>query len=398
MNKIHRSGFVVAALALVASAVATARSISAKTPTATYDIGAERALRDADILFYQQRVTRDPTGALDHLHLAALYLQRARERGTPADLNRAEDEARKSLANRRAHNSEAWHELALALMGQHRFIEARDCADSLLAADPSATGPRALLGEIDLELGRYVEADSIFVALDRSHAEPAVLARVARWASLRGNAEHARDLLLNAREKAHHRAGTPAEQLAWYDLRLGELAITTGHLDDAATRLALAQQIITDDPRVLIALSRLALAQSRGDDALHFANAAMNAGEDPLAFALASDADLLRGDSTAAARMFRAFETAIAAVPPLAWHRQWRLELLDHARQIDAVLAQAQLELTTRPDVYGWDQYAWALHRAGRDTEARSAMRRALQWGTEDVTFDQHAKSLGISR
>ena len=398
MTTIHRTSFVVAALALVASAVATVRSISARTPATHYDIAAERALHDADIAFYQQRVARDPTGALDHLHLAGLFLQRARERTTPADLNRAETEARQSLANRRAHNSEAWHLLALALVGQHRFREARDCTDSLLSADPTATGPRSLRGEIDLELGRYLEADTIFGALDRAKAEPTVLARAARWASLRGNAEHARNLLLNAREKVHHRSGTPAEQIAWYDLRLGELAITTGHLRDAADRLALAQQIVADDPRVLLAQSRLALADHRGDDALRFAIAAMNAGEDPLAFALASDANLMRHDSVAADRMFRAFETAISAAPPGAWHRQWRLELLDHGRQVDAVLAQATDELTTRPDVYGWDQYAWALHRAGRDVEAGIAMREALRWGTEDVMLDAHAKALGIAR
>ena len=253
MTRALRTCFVVVALAMVAGAAATVRSSSATTPTPHYDIAAERAMHDADIAFYQQRVTRDPSGALDHLHLAALYLQRARERGAPTALSRAEAEARQSLTNRRAHNSEAWHELALALIGQHRFLEARDCTDSLLAADPAAPGPRGLLGEIDLELGRYLEADTIFTALDQPAAEPAVLARVARWASLRGQAEHARNLMLNAREKAHHRGGTPAEQIAWYDLRLGELAITTGQLNDAAERLDLAARIVADDPRVLLA-------------------------------------------------------------------------------------------------------------------------------------------------
>ncbi len=398
MNRVHTIGLGVAVLALFAGAAASTRTIAATTPTAHTDIAAERAMRDADIAFYQKHAQRDPTGALDHLHLAALYLQRARERATPADLGRAEAEARISLANRRAHNGEAWHELALALVGQHKFIEARACADSLLADDPSAPGPRSLIGEIDLELGRYGEADTIFAALDRAGVEPAVLARVARWASLRGNAKHAWAVLLNAREKAHQRGGMPTEQLAWYDLRLGEMALTIGRLGDAADRLAMAHALIADDPRVLTALSRLALAKHDGKQALAYANDAMNAGEDPLAFALASDAYVLLGDSSNANRMFHAFETAITAAPPGAWHRQWRLELLDRGQQVDAVLAQAKDELTTRPDVYGWDQYAWALHRAGRDPEARAAMHEALRWNTEDVMLDAHAKALGVPR
>ena len=398
MNRVRSISFVVAALALVASAVATARSMPAKTPMPHHDIAAERITRDADIAFYQQHALRDPTGALDHLHLAALYLQRARESATPADLGRAEAEARISLDNRRGHNTEAWHELALAQVGQHKFLEARASAESLLVPDRSATGPRSLLGEIDLELGRYLEADTIFTALDRASAEPPVLARVARWAALRGHSEHARNLLLNARDKVHHRGGTPTEQLAWYDLRLGELAMATGHLGEAADRLAAARDLIADDPRVLLAQARLALARHDGKDALARATEAMNAGEDPLAFALASDAHLLLGHATEADRMFRAFETAIAAAPAGAWHRQWRLELLDRGRQVEAVLALAHDELATRPDVYGWDQYAWALHRAGRDVEARDAMRHALQWGTEDVMLDAHARALGVAR
>ena len=398
MNRFRPVGVVVAALALVASVAAAVRTTAAKVPVQRYDIVAERAMHDADITFFQQRVLRDPTGAIDHLHLAALYLQRARERAAPADLGRAEAEARTSLANRQAHNSEAWHTLALAQIGQHKFLDARESAESLLAVDPAATGPRSLLGEIDLELGRYPEADTIFTALDRNSAEPPVLARVARWASLRGKSEHARNLLMKARETVHHRAGTPAEQLAWYDLRLGELALTMAELGEAGDRFELARSIAPDDPRILLALSRLALAKHDGAKALSWATAAMNAGEDPLAFALASDANVLLAHPDDADRMFRAFETAITAAPPSAWHRQWRLELLDRARQVDAVLVQARAELLTRPDVYGWDQYAWALHRAGRDAEARTAMQNALQWNTQDERLAAHARALGVAR
>lgn len=95
--------------------------------------------------------------------------------------------------------------------------------------------------------------------------------------------------------------------------------------------------------------------------------------------------------------MMLAFETTIAAAPPKAWHRQWRLALLDANHQVPTVLAQAEAELTTRRDVYGWDLYAWALHRSGRDAEARVAMREALRWGTEDIALRAHATALGVT-
>ena len=341
-------------------------------------------------------MARDTTGALDELHLAALYLQRARERSSPADLALAEGAARRSLAHRRAHNGEAWHALALALIGQHRFTEARAAADSLLTFDPTAPGPRSMLGEILLELGAYDAADSVFKPLDHFGTGPAVAARTSRWAALHGNTSHAYALLRDAQRTAGQRVSTPAEQVAWYDLRLGELAMTSGDYGVGATHFGAALAVAPDDPRVFLALSRLELARHHNAQALAYANSAMNTGEDPLALALASDAHRALGDSVQAARMFTAFETAIQAAPPSAWHRQWRLELLDHGKQLDAVLEQSRAELAVRRDVYGWDLYAWALHRNGRDAEARVAMRAALRLHTDDVMLAAHAAALGM--
>ena len=42
-------------------------------------------------------------------------------------------------------------------------------------------------------------------------------------------------------------------------------------------------------------------------------------------------------------------------------------------------------ELRTRRDIYGYDLLAWALHKSGRDAEARAPMRQALALGTRDA-------------
>jgi len=44
-----------------------------------------------------------------------------------------------------------------------------------------------------------------------------------------------------------------------------------------------------------------------------------------------------------------------------------------------------------RQDVYGWDLLAWALHKAGRDSEATAAMGKALSLGTRDAMLFYHA-------
>ncbi|MES2125627.1 MAG: hypothetical protein V4503_13160, partial [Gemmatimonadota bacterium] len=116
------TALVAAVVALSATAAVALRGPTRPVSPRQWDVAAERVRHDADIAWYHARAERDPTGAMDHLKLAALYLQRARERGTPADLALAEQEARTSLANRRQHNSEAFHALAIALVGQHRFL------------------------------------------------------------------------------------------------------------------------------------------------------------------------------------------------------------------------------------------------------------------------------------
>jgi len=44
-----------------------------------------------------------------------------------------------------------------------------------------------------------------------------------------------------------------------------------------------------------------------------------------------------------------------------------------------------------RQDIYGWDLLAWALHKNGRDADARSAVCHALALGTRDAMLFYHA-------
>ena len=88
--------------------------------------------------------------------------------------------------------------------------------------------------------------------------------------------------------------------------------------------------------------------------------------------------------------------TASALEQPGPIHRAWGLFILDHGTPQDAarVLGKARVELRTRHDVYGYDLLAWALHREGRQAEARAAMRKALAQHTEDPQLLRHAQAI----
>jgi tetratricopeptide (TPR) repeat protein len=379
---------IAAAVALVGVAGIVTASGGGRAPeVATPSPG---RIRDLDIAFYQARTIRDPRSARDFTQLAALYLQRARETADNGDLVRAEETARHSLALRRGRNDEAVGVLASSLMGQHRFGEAHDAALELLRSDSTSIAARGMVAEAAMELGRYDEAGRLFGMLATYQADLGTAPRLARWAELRGHPDEGRRLLRQALADATRRHGMPREQVAWFHLRLGDLALRSGHLGEARHELASGLAILPGDYRLLGALARLHAVRHEWRDATETGELAVSRALDPATLGLLSDAWAAQGDSAKAAEYDRAMALSVLRQPG-AYHRAWSLYLLDHGREVPTVLANVRRELETRHDIYGYDLLAWALHRSGRDAEARGPMSRALALGTRDAMLYFHA-------
>jgi len=387
-------------LAVATAALAAAGLVSAaprlSSAPATRPAPSPARIRDLDIAFYQARTVRDSRSARDFTQLAALYLQRARETADNADLERAETTARHSLALRRSRNDEAVGVLASSLMGQHRFAEAHDAALDLLRADSTSVAARGMVAEAAMELGRYDEAARLFGMLASYQADLGTAPRLARWAELRGRPDEARRLLRQALDGAARRHGLPREQLAWFHLRLADLALRTGHLSEADNELHAGLAIVPDDYRLLATLARLDAVRHRWRQAAETGELAIAHALDPATLGLLSDAWRALGDSSRAAEFDRAMALSVLRQPG-AYHRAWSLYLLDHGRDAGAVLANVRRELETRQDLYGYDLLAWALHAAGRDPEARAPMARALALGTQDAMLFYHAGMIELA-
>ena len=386
---------VAAALAIVAFGTATTIARSADGAAAPR-LRNESEIRDLDIAFYRGRADRDPRGAADRAQLGRLYLERARERGDPADLIRAEESARHSLSLRRSRNGAALAILAASLLGQHRFVEALTTAERLLALDSTSVGARGMVGEIQLELGRYDEARRTFGMLTMRRTDPSVAARYARWEEVTGRPEEARRLLRGVRDVAVNLHGVPGEQLAWFQLRLGEVALRQGHLDEATREFARGLAQRPDDYRLLGAMARLELLQGRARRAINYGERALGGMLDPTTLGVLHDAHQALGDGARAEQYATAMELAVLNQPG-SLHRAWSMFLLDHGRDVATVLARAKDEIRTRQDVYGWDLLAWGLHHAGRDVEARDAATRALAQDTPDAVLHYHAGMIALA-
>jgi tetratricopeptide (TPR) repeat protein len=350
----------------------------------------EAEVLEMDIGFFQARVARDSLSARDFAELSRLFLQRARAGGGDGDLRRAEMHARRSLRLRVGRNEEAFQVLASSLMGQHRFAEARSVAERLVTLDPASRPARAMLGEIQLELGAYDEARRTFGMLLTSRGDLAVAPRYARWEELRGRPAEARRLLREARDEASRRYGMPAGQIAWFHWRLGDLALRQGRLREAETELQTGLANAPDDHRLLDALARAAAARGRWSEAIDYAERAIARTVDPATLGLLYQVYAASGDSAKAEEYYRAMSVTVLGQAD-TFHRLWGLILLDRGREVPTVLARAEREIEVRQDVYGWDLLAWALYRSGRPAEAHEKMRHALALGTRDASLFYHA-------
>lgn len=350
-------------------------------------------LREVEIAFYADRAARDPMSAADRSRLAALYLDRARDGGSFADLRRAEAMARESLALREAHNASTYALLASALMAQHRFSQALRAAERADAMEPGVASHRALVGEIALELGEYDRARAVFDSLRREPLSDVASLRLARWFEISGRPEWAEELVRGVLAEWQRVPNVAPAHLAWIQLRLAELAMKDGRLSDADSALSAGLRRAPRDYRLLGAAARLAAQRGRWRESIDYGERAIAVAMEPTTLGVLSDAYAARGDSLRAAQ-YAAVMRTVALSDSGFPHRAWSLWMLDHGLEVDEVLRRARAELRVRKDVYGYDLYAWALHKSGRHREARRAMQQALSMGTRDPLLARHAAAI----
>jgi tetratricopeptide (TPR) repeat protein len=366
--------------------VMAAESLAGLYPSAE----AQAAETEKAIAFYTVRLEADPRSASDQANLAGLYLQRSRETGEFGDVLRAEELARASLKLRSRSNPKAFRQLAASLLAQHRFTEAMTIARELVRIWPEDPAHRALLGELQMEVGDYAAAEVTFGTI-RQHADNlAVAPRLARWAELHGRPDEARAIFAGSLRQALYRTDFTGEQMAWYYLRLGDVELRAGQVDAAESAFRSGLVIAPGDYRLLSALARLELARGRYEKAAELGEEATATVLDPATLGTVSEAYALLGDRERAGEYAGAMKVAVQG-QAAGFHREWGLFLLDHGGDVAMVTERARAELAERRDVYGHDLMAWALFRSGRPAEARAQMAQALRLGTRDPLLFYHA-------
>lgn len=379
------------AATLGAAALEWSRSASPDggiTPVAT--ARREALIRDLDITFFQTRVQRDSTGTLDLIRLAGLQLDRGRATGSESDFEAAEHNASKSLLNAFGPNPAARQLLIATLVARHRFSQALAQADTLVVEAEQSPTARAIQAEVLLELGRYAEADSIFLGLQRFRAAMPVGTRLARWAEIRGRPATAVKLMESFEAEATANDLTTAGLRGWLRTRLAELALKRGRLGEARRWSAGAVAANPDDPRVLFVAARVALADGRPREALERAERAITVRPEPGTFALLVEIAEALGDTSRREEYLAATRATLGLDRP-GFHRAAAMMLLDRGLDVDAIALAAERELETRSDLGGLQLVALARYRRGQVESAREALRRALAINPDDPDLARQA-------
>ena len=330
-------------------------------------------------------------------NLAVLYEARARLSGDVGDFGRAEEAANRSLAiEPRQLDVQALHaRIQLAL---HDFSRALTEASAIDRTAPDQPAVLAIIADARLELGDVSGATAIYDRLAVLAPGPAVTARQARVAFLRGDTASAVSLATAAHDAAVA-AGDTGPGLSWYAYLAGTLSLSAGDPEGGARWLDRALAAWPGSYLALAGRARAAAAAGELDAAIAGYRAAIAVAPQPDAVAALGDLLELRGDADGARQqreLFLAIATLQGSDAPV-FDRQLVLFSVDTDGDVAGALATAEAIVAEREDAYALDAHAWALHGNGRDAEADAAIGGALATGIRDATLLFHAGSIAAS-
>src|SRR6476469_4194796 len=317
---------------------------------------------------------------LDLLGLA--YQQRARETGDPSYYVKSDGVLRRAV--RLAPNDlDATSGLASLALSRHRFAAALALGRRALAISPTTARNYGVVGDAQLELGRYKQAFAEFDTMARLKPGVSSYARIAYARELLGNLDGARAALLLARDAA---ADEP-EPFAWTETQLGKLELGRGRLTTATAHLRSALRAFPGYVYALDALAQVDVARGRVDAAAALERRAVET--IPLPQFVGLYGDLLHATGhERAARLQYATEAAIRRLLEANGVRtdlETALFDVDHGIRLYASVALARAAQRARPSIDGDDVLAWALARNGRCVEALRYSKLALRLGTQDA-------------
>jgi tetratricopeptide (TPR) repeat protein len=330
----------------------------------------------------QAELRADGTNAKAYASLGLAYQQRARETGDASYYGKAEGALRRALA---LHPDDlvATAGLGQLALSRHQFREALSFGRRARALSPTTAGVYGVLGDAELELGRYTAAFRDFDRMASLKPGVSSYARVSYARELLGRPAGA----AQAMQLAISAAVGEREAGAWTRVQLGLLYLATGRAGLAAVEMRQALHLFPGYAFGLDGMAQAELALGHPAAALRYEQAAVDLIPLPQYVGLLGDLYHAAGRP----RLARQQYSLIGVIERLLAANGVRNDLdialfdVDHDLRLPHALALARRGYLDRPSIFGDDVLGWALARNGRCQEALHYSTRSLRLGTKDA-------------
>ncbi|MFD3738909.1 tetratricopeptide repeat protein [Streptomyces sp. CB00316] len=338
----------------------------------------------------QARVARLPKDPGGWAALGMAYVQQARTTADPATYDRAEKALRTSLTVQSKENTDAEIAMGALAAARHDFPAALDWARKATVSGPYSSSAYGVLADAYTQLGRYDEADAAVQKMADLRPDASSLARASYAFELKGDTDRARTLM--GRSLA---AAATAADTAFAHNVLASLDLQDANPRAALARTQSALEAAPDDSALLETRARAHLALGDTTKALADYQAAIAIAPLPHYLLGLGELEQSLGRQSRAEESYallRAQDRIREAAGDPADTDAILFEA-DHGNPQRAV-TMAEAAERTRPFIAVHDAYAWALHRAGRDTEALAQADKALAPGTRSALFHYHRAAI----
>lgn len=335
----------------------------------------------------QDRLRAVPEDWRGFAQLGLAYVQEARITADPGYYPKAEGVLRRSLELNGRDNFEALVGMGALALARHDFAAALDWGNRGRAENPYNGDVYGVIGDAQLELGRYEDAFATFQAMVDTRPDLASYARVSYARELRGDVRGA----VAAMEAALDAAGAP-EDAAWARYQLGELYFNIGRLDRAKANYRAGVEFAPDFVPPHAGLAKVAWAMGDVERAIRGYSWVVRRFPSPEHVIALGDLYAASGQDTLAERQYALVlaEEDLFRANGVNVDLELALFHADHGHPGEA-LAAARAEWGRRHSIHVADALAWALYANERYAEAARYADRALSLRTRNALFMFHA-------